>query len=99
MSGRFMAGVLAAGLASASGLATVSTGDLGFSIDTAVFGLGAGDTLVLELYEIIDIQQLAAGGRATRSSRPTRSSWTVRATPQPSSSGYPRSNGSRGALL
>jgi GWxTD domain-containing protein len=60
MNGRFVAGLLAAGLASASGLATVSTGDLGFSIDTAVFGL-SGDTLVLELYEIIDIQQLAAG--------------------------------------
>lgn len=49
-----------------SGLATVSSGDLGFSIDTAVFRLAGTDTLALEVYESMPVGQLAqAGGLAS----------------------------------
>lgn len=47
----------------ASGLATVSTGDLIFSIDTAVFRLGAGDSVILEVYQSLPIDQFAADDR------------------------------------
>jgi len=45
-----------------SGLATVSSGDLSFFIDTAVFRLAGTDTLALEVYESIPVGQLAQDG-------------------------------------
>lgn len=43
----------------ASGLATVSTGDLVFGIDTAVFRLGEGDSVIVEVYQSLPIDQFA----------------------------------------
>ena len=52
--------LLAAGPAHASGLATISTGDIRFGIDTAVFSIFPGsDTLALEVYQEIDVEQLS----------------------------------------
>lgn len=45
--------------ASATGLATVSEGNVKFAIDTAVFNIGAGDTLLLEIYQEEDIAQFS----------------------------------------
>ncbi len=45
--------------AAASGLATVSEGNLQFAIDTAVFDIGAGDTLLLEVYQEVDVAQFS----------------------------------------
>ncbi len=45
--------------AAASGLATVSDGNIDFAIDTAVFSIGAGDTLLLEVYQETDIAQFS----------------------------------------
>ncbi len=45
--------------AAASGLATVSEGNLQFAIDTAVFNIGAGDTLLLEVYQEVDVAQFS----------------------------------------
>ena len=42
-----------------SGLATTSEGDLGFSIDTALFRLVDPDSLVLEVYESVPVGQFA----------------------------------------
>jgi GWxTD domain-containing protein len=55
--------LLAAGLTMASGLATMSSGDIRFGIDTAVFSLYPGsDTLALEVYQEIDVEQFAHDG-------------------------------------
>jgi len=43
----------------AGGLATMSEGGIQFAIDTALFSLGDGDTLLLEVYQEIGISQLA----------------------------------------
>lgn len=45
--------------AAAMGLATVSDGNIDFAIDTAVFDIGAGDTLLLEVYQEADIAQFS----------------------------------------
>ncbi|MCK5130957.1 MAG: GWxTD domain-containing protein [Candidatus Sabulitectum sp.] len=49
--------------AAALGLATVSRGNIDFAIDTAVFSIraGAGDTLLLEVYQEVDIAQFSRG--------------------------------------
>lgn len=51
----FAAAVCSAG----SGLATTSGGDLGFSIDTALFRLVDSDSLLLEVYESVPVDQFA----------------------------------------
>lgn len=52
--------LLASAVCSAgSGLATTSEGDLGFSIDTALFRLVDSDSLVLEVYESVPVDQFA----------------------------------------
>ncbi len=52
--------LLMTGLAAASGLASISQGDITFAIDTAVFSLVPGsDSLVLEVYQEIDVEQFA----------------------------------------
>jgi GWxTD domain-containing protein len=43
----------------AMGLATVSGGNIDFAIDTAVFNIGAGDTLLLEVYQEAEIAQFS----------------------------------------
>lgn len=43
----------------AGGAATISEGSIEFSIDTALFSLGLSDTLLLEVYQELDIAQLA----------------------------------------
>lgn len=45
--------------AAALGLATVSEGNVRFAIDTAVFNIGAGDTLLLEVYQEVDVAQFS----------------------------------------
>ncbi len=51
---------LATSLTMASGLATMSSGDIRFGIDTAVFSLTPGsDSLALEVYQEIDVEQFA----------------------------------------
>ncbi|MCD4706512.1 MAG: GWxTD domain-containing protein [Candidatus Sabulitectum sp.] len=45
--------------AAAQGLATVSEGNIQFAIDSAVFSIGAGDTLLLEVYQEVDIAQFS----------------------------------------
>ncbi len=45
--------------ASALGLAAVSEGDINFAIDTAVFSIGVEDTLLLEVYQEVDIAQFS----------------------------------------
>ena len=45
--------------AMASGLATVSSGSINFAIDTAVFDIGGGETLLLEVYQEIELAQLS----------------------------------------
>ena len=45
--------------AAALGLATVSDGNVDFAIDTAVFDIGAGDTLLLEVYQEVDVAQFS----------------------------------------
>lgn len=40
-------------------LATVSDGNINFAIDTAVFNIGAGDTLLLEVYQEADVAQFS----------------------------------------
>ncbi len=45
--------------AAGMGLATVSDGNIDFAIDTAVFNIGAGDTLLLEVYQEADIAQFS----------------------------------------
>ncbi len=45
--------------AAALGLATVSEGNIEFAIDTAVFRIGAGDTLLLEVYQEVEIAQFS----------------------------------------
>lgn len=47
--------------AAALGLATVSDGNVQFAIDTAVFSIGAGDTLLLEVYQEVDVAQFSHG--------------------------------------
>lgn len=51
--------VAAPAMAMASGLASVSSGDIGFSIDTAVFRLGAGDSVLVEVYQSVPIDQFS----------------------------------------
>lgn len=43
----------------ASGLAAISNGNINFAIDTAVFNIGAGDTLLLEVYQEVNIAQFS----------------------------------------
>ncbi len=45
--------------AAASGLATVSDGNIDFAMDTAVFNIGAGDTLLMEVYQEVDVAQFS----------------------------------------
>ncbi|MBD3371020.1 GWxTD domain-containing protein [Candidatus Fermentibacteria bacterium] len=51
--------LLCLGMVAASGLSSRSSGDLEFGIDTAVFRLGDQDRIMVEVYEEIDLQQLA----------------------------------------
>lgn len=43
----------------AGGLATMSDGEIQFAIDTAVFSMGSSDTLLLEVYQEVGIQQFS----------------------------------------
>jgi GWxTD domain-containing protein len=58
-----LASVFLAAFSQAGGLATGSGGDIGFSIDTAVFRLGYSDTLALEVYESIPLDNLSSDDR------------------------------------
>ncbi len=40
-------------------LATMSDGDIEFAIDTAVFGIGSGETMLLEVYQEVGIAQFS----------------------------------------
>jgi GWxTD domain-containing protein len=52
--------VLISSVAGSSGLATISTGDITFSIDTAVFRLGSGDSAIVEVYQSLSVDQFAS---------------------------------------
>lgn len=45
--------------AMASDLATISSGNINFAIDTAVFDIGGGETFLLEVYQEIELAQLS----------------------------------------
>ncbi len=51
--------IMAVFAAFAGGLATMSQGGIQFAVDTAVFSLGMQDTLLLEVYEELNINQLS----------------------------------------
>ena len=52
--------IMAVFAAFAGGLATMSQGGIQFAVDTAVFSLGMQDTLLLEVYEELNINQLSS---------------------------------------
>ncbi len=53
--------IITAAAAMASGSAVMSEGGIQFAIDTAVFSIGNPDTLLLEVYEELNIDQLSRG--------------------------------------